>query len=123
MKAQDSRQTAKFLRITARVGSLIIGTLIFCFALVSGSEDYGGGLLGIIKNSPNALPWAVFLIIALAARKWELPAGIVITLFGLGAIYFFNFHGPNFFWLTFVLTLLITILGIFFILAWRLDNS
>ncbi|MBT8221265.1 MAG: hypothetical protein KJP00_15665 [Bacteroidia bacterium] len=123
MIAKDKKHLAVVLRNIARIGSIVIGILVFVFALLSGSEAYGGGLQGIIKNSPNALPWAFFLIVAFAARKWELPAGIIITLFGLGATYFFNFSGPNFFWITFVLTMTITILGLLFIIAWRLNKN
>lgn len=45
------------LRKIARTLLLAITTIVFVFALVSGSESYGGGLIGIIKNSPNAFPW------------------------------------------------------------------
>ena len=43
----------EMLRKIARTLLLAITTIVFVFALVSGSESYGGGLIGIIKNSPN----------------------------------------------------------------------
>ena len=123
MSASKSKRSASIIRKIARIASLIIGIVVFLFALVSGSEDYGGGIGGIIKNSPNALPWAAFLIIAVAARKWELIGGIIITLFGLAATYFFNFSGPNFFLVTFIITTLITMVGLLFIIAWYIDRT
>lgn len=111
---------ATILRYMARYFLLILGILVFIFALLSGAEDYGGGVEGIIKNSPNALPWLILLILVYIAWRWELLGGIIITLLGLSMVYYFNFTGSNFFISTFVLTLLITIFGSFFIFSWFL---
>lgn len=116
-------KTANILRNIDRYTLLILGILVFIFALLSGSEDYGGGISGIIKNSPNALPWLVLLVLIFVAWKWELVGGIIITLLGLAMMYFFNFRGLNFFLVTFILTLLIIILGSFFILSWYLRKD
>ena len=116
-------KTANILRNIARYTLLILGILVFIFALLSGSEDYGGGISGIIKNSPNALPWLVLLVLIFVAWKWELVGGIIITALGLAMMYFFNFRGPNFFLVTFILTLLIVTLGSFFIISWYLTKS
>ncbi|MCP5064004.1 MAG: hypothetical protein GY936_16300 [Ignavibacteriae bacterium] len=114
---------ANILRNISRFTLLLLGILVFIFALLSGSENYGGGISGIIKNSPNAIPWLILLLLVFVAWKWELIGGIIITLLGLGMIYFFNFSGPNFFLVTFILTLFITVLGSFFLLSWYLRKS
>lgn len=116
-------KTANILRNIARYTLLVLGILVFIFALLSGSEDYGSGVSGIIKNSPNALPWLILLVLIFTAWKWELVGGIIITVLGIAMLYFFNFRGPNFFLVTFILTLLIVILGSFFIISWYLTKS
>jgi hypothetical protein len=123
MGMNNNLKKANFFRRTSIYLLSIIGGLAFGFALISGAEDYGGGLSGILKNSPNALPWLSLLLLVLLAWKRELVGGMLITLFGLTLLYFFNFSGPNFFWSTFVLTLFIPILGLFLILSWYLRRS
>lgn len=110
-------KTANVLRGIARFGLLGTGVLVFAFALVSGSEAYGGGVSGILQNAPNALPWAALLLLTGMAWKWERVGGMVVTLFGIGLVIFFNFTGHNFFVVTFILTMLIVILGVLFLLS------
>ena len=102
------------LRKTARILLFTITTLVFVFALLSGSEGYGGGFMGIIKNSPNALPW--FLLFGLNYLIWkkELLGGIILTVFGLFISWFFN-SGERFYIEVFCMTSIITLLGIIFI--------
>lgn len=114
---------ATILRNIARYFLLILGILVFIFALLSGAEGYGGGFEGVIKNSPNALPWLILLILVYVAWRWELLGGIIITLLGLSMVYYFNFNGSNFFISTFILTLLITLLGYLFIISWWLRRK
>jgi len=116
-------QTANILRNIAKYTLLLFGVLVFIFALLSGAESYGGGLQGIMKNSPNAVPWLVLLILVLVAWKWELAGGILITLSGLFLIYFFNFSGSDFWWSTFFLTLLIPLLGSLLLLSWYMRKD
>ena len=123
MSPDRSLFAANFFRNTARYTLLVLGILVFIFALLSGSQEYGGGIEGIIKNSPNAIPWLLLLILIFIAWKWELTGGIIITVLGLIMVYFFNFRGPNFFLVTFILTLFITALGSFFILSWYLRKK
>ncbi len=120
MKHEKKLKTANVLRYIARYKLIVISLLVFIFALLSGSEKYGGGIHGIIKNSPNALPWLILLIIIFIAWKKELVGGIIITLIGIAMLFFFVLLGNNFFLATFILTLLIIILGSFFILSWYL---
>ncbi len=95
---------------------LLITTIVVLFALLSGSEDYEEGFMGIVKNSPNTLPWVLLLALNYLAWKKELFGGIILTIFGLFITWFFNFSGVNFWQTTFALTFLITLLGIIFIL-------
>jgi hypothetical protein len=103
------------LRKTARILLFTITTLVFVFALLSGSEGYRGGFWGIIKNAPNALPWILLFALNYLVWKKELIGGVVLTLFGLFITYLFNFSGPNFWWSTFIMTSSITLLGVIFI--------
>jgi len=123
MDNHDINKTANILRNIARYGLLVIGLLVFIFALLSGAESFGGGISGVIQNSPNALPWLFLLLLVYVAWKSELIGGILITGLGLFLVYFFNFSGLNFFLVTFILTLLITLLGIFFLLSWHLRRE
>jgi len=119
MNTKSKLKIAKYLRNIARYFLLVIGLLVFTFALLSGSEGYGGGIMGIIKNSPNALPWLIFLIFVFIAWKWELVGGIIITIFGIAALIFFN-SGPNFFWAPNIIVFLFILFGSFFLLSWYL---
>ena len=47
----------KLIRRIAKVLLLFITSVIYIFALISGSENLGGGFIGILKNLPNTLPW------------------------------------------------------------------
>ncbi len=104
----------KIIRRTSQFLLLLITTLVFVFALLSGSEGYGGGFMGIVKNSPNALPWLLLFGLNYLVWKKELYGGIILTIFGLLITWFFNFRGSNFWWTTFTMTSLITLLGIIF---------
>ena len=104
------------IRKTTQILLLLITTLVFVFALLSGSEGYGEGFMGIVKNSPNALPWVLLFSFNYLVWKKELYGGIILVIFGLFITWLFNFRGPNFWWTTFALTSLIPLLGVIFIL-------
>lgn len=99
-----------------KIALLIITTLIFIFSLISGAEEVGGGLEGIIKNSPNALPWAILYFFLFITWKWELAGGIILILFSLFSFFFFKAYEPNLFILL-VVVLPLLISGIFFIVS------
>ena len=121
---QDKQiKTANWFRNIARYSILSIGILVFIFALLSGAEEYGGGLHGIIKNSPNVLPWVVLLVIVLIAWKWELVDGILIILLGIFAYWFISFRGNNFNLAPFIIFLLIILMGEFFLISWYLRRK
>lgn len=106
---------ANIFRYMARYGLLIMVLVIAFFATVSGSEAYENKWLGIWYNLPNASPWIVLLALVPVAWKWEFTGGILVTIVGLGLFVYFNFLGNNFFVATFVITLIILLLGILFI--------
>ncbi|MBD79814.1 MAG: hypothetical protein CL840_12945 [Crocinitomicaceae bacterium] len=114
---------ANLLRGFARYGLLAIGLVTFLFSLVSGSEAYGGGISGIVQNSPNAIPWIALLIALFVAWKNELLGGSIILLLGITLVARSNFGGPNFFVVTFILTSLISLLGAFFLGSWYLRKN
>lgn len=123
MSVNSKNRIANIYRNTARYSLLILSILLFGFALISGSEDYGGGLKGIIKNSPNTIPWVGLILLIIVAWKRELTGGILIVFVGICIVYLLNFSHPNFFWITFLVTMTIPILGAFFIISWYLRKK
>ena len=81
----------KRVRNALRYILLIVGILITLFAILSGAKIYGGGIGGIIKNSPNALPWIILIVLILISWKWEFAGGIGLIIFGGCMMFFFNF--------------------------------
>lgn len=101
----------------------VFGILTFIFALLSGSENYGGGITGIIKNSPNALPYLALLILVYAGWRWPLIGGICITLLGFGLLYLFGIFGDT----QNIVPLIVGLVPVFFggmlILSWGLNKK
>lgn len=112
---------AVYLRYTAGTVLLVLGILIFIFSLLSGSEQLGGGIQGIILNSPNALPWAFLLGFVYIAWRWELVGGSLIVLMGLFTLFFFKgFEHP---FVLFAITIPLVVFGSFFIISWYLTRK
>ncbi len=91
---------------------LILAILIFLFALFSGAED--GGIKGIIRNSPNALPWIILFVFVFILWKRELVGGILLSLFGIFTIFMFDVFEDNI-GVFFIISLLLLLTGVFFI--------
>ncbi len=85
-----NNNTAKILRTIARTLLLIVACFWFIFALLSDAEEYGGGISGIVQNSPNALPWLLLFVIVYIAWKWELVGGILVGAFGIATLFAFD---------------------------------
>lgn len=81
---------ACIIRWIARIALVIIALFWFVFALLSGAENYGGGMHGILANTPNAIPWLILFVFVYVAWKWELVGGWMIIAFGIFSAFFFN---------------------------------
>lgn len=99
-------KTIRRVKVFTGFGLLLLGVLVFIFALVSGSDD--GGLL---RNTPNTIPWLLLLVLTIYSFKKPVFGGLLIILYGLALVYFFNFRGANFFLTTFILTMIIPLAG------------
>lgn len=102
----------KLLQKGALIVLLFLSIIILLFALVSGSEAYGGGMEGIWANKMNSLPWIGLLALVLIAYRNKILGGILLTFFGGFLVYFFNFTGQNFFLSTFVMCMIVLLLGL-----------
>ena len=112
-------KSVKWLRYIARGVLLLFSILIFVFALLSGAS--GNGIEGVIRNSPNALPWLLLLVFNFVAWKWELIGGIIIVLFSIFAFFAFDMYEEIMSFLIIGLPLLV--LGGLFILSWHLHKK
>jgi hypothetical protein len=83
-------KTVKYIRYFSRSVLLAVSSFWFIFALLSGAEKLGGGIKGIILNSPNALPWLLLFVLVWAVKRWELIGGILIALVGVLTIFVFD---------------------------------
>jgi hypothetical protein len=113
----------KITAVAVALKYLLLGLtlLIFVFALLSGAEEFGGGLQGIVQNSPNALPWLGLLVVNFVVFKWQKIGGVLLTIFGVGTIFFFNtWQHPVTFLL---LSLPLLVMGIFFMMAEQKDSK
>ena len=112
---------AKSARITKNIVLtilLVISLFWFVFALLSGAEEYGGGIHGILMNSPNAIPWLVLFVFVIIAWRWNLIGGILIGLIGVFTLFFFNaFREP---FALFAISLPLIIMGGLLIWSWYL---
>lgn len=52
------------------------------FALLSGAAEQGGGLAGLLRNAPNALPWVAVLALVALARRRPLAGGLALAALG-----------------------------------------
>jgi hypothetical protein len=87
---KNATKTVKILRYTARIFLILVVSFWFVFALLSGAEELGGGLMGVVKNFPNALPWLLLFALVFLAWKWELVSGIIIAALGILTIFMFD---------------------------------
>ena len=123
MEKNKKLRLARFLRNFARYTLLSIGILLFVFALLSGAEKLGGGLSGIIKNSPNALPWVILLTILFVAWKRELTGGMLLVLSGLALFGYIVFVHSRFNVPIVILSLIPIFFGGLFITSWYLSKK
>ena len=117
----QKNKLAKLFRNVALILLFSMGAFFFVFALLSGAEEYGGGLRGIVKNSPNALPWLLLLILIYVAWQWELVGGVLISLMGVFTIFFFNVFKHLF--ALFAISIPLILLGGLLIASWYLSRE
>ena len=77
------KRSRTVIRRVALTGLTCVALFWCGFALVSGAEELGGGLRGLIRNSPNALPWVASLAFLLVAYRWPVVGGLSFVGFGL----------------------------------------
>ncbi len=111
-------KTAKFLRYGSRTVLVVVSSFWFVFALLSGSEDYGGGIKGIMMNSPNALPWLLLGVLVYVVFKWELVGGLLVAGMGVFTVFFFNAYKSVFVFFSISVPLLV--LGGLLLTSWYL---
>ena len=114
-------KAAKYLRYCARTVLVIVATFWFVFALLSGAEEYGGGIKGLLLNSPNALPWLLLGVLVYIAFKWELAGGLLIAGMGVFTVFFFHsYKSPVVF---FGVSVPVFVLGGFLVVSWYLTKQ
>lgn len=69
---------------------LSISLFWFTFALLSGAAELGGGVKGIILNSPNALPWLILLALNYVTFKWPRTGGVLLTIISVLTVFAFD---------------------------------
>ena len=111
------------LKWFARISFLILTLFWGIFALLSGANEYGGGIRGIIKNSPNAIPWIVLLGVNYIAWKWEITVGVIILLIGLILSFFFNMWSPKGLFLVGVIFTPLEVIGILLLIHGILERK
>ncbi len=107
-------QKAKAVRLIfniVRAVMLFYTVLFILFSLFSGSEGYGGGVKGLLRNSPNMFPWLVLLLINFLSWGWEKTGGILLIIYGLFSAFFFGGFTGNMF-IVFAITVPLIVFGI-----------
>jgi len=115
------RNVKKIVHWAPRVLILIVAIFFFVFALLSGAEQYDGGLKGILMNSPNALPWLVLFIIVWIAWKWEKIGGWLFILIAVIFTFFFDVYETPV--LIFILIIPLWVVGILFLISNKLNKK
>lgn len=85
-KKLTSKKVKKYLTLSL----IAYSSLWFIFALLSGAPQQENGLLAILKNSPNSLPWLLFLLILFGLRKRPTWLATISLAFGLFTVMFFG---------------------------------
>jgi hypothetical protein len=111
------------LKWFARIPFLILTLFWGIFSFLSGANEYGGGIIGIIKNSPNAIPWLVLLVVNYIGWKWEIVGGVIILLIGLFLSFFFNMWRPKGLFLIGMIFIPMEIIGILFLINGVLEQK
>jgi len=93
MSLKEQKSLIEKLGWLAKLFLSVVSSLFFLFALFSGATE--PGLIGIVKNSPNAFPWLFLLGFAYLTWKKELLGGVLIVIFALFTVFAFGFYRPE----------------------------
>jgi hypothetical protein len=118
--SEKTIKIARWLRYVARTVLVIASVFWFVFALFSGAEGFGEGMKGVLINSPNALPWLLLFVLVWVVWKWELIGGILISVFGLVTVFFFDTYEEVISFL--IISLPLILLGGSLIVSWCLTK-
>ncbi len=110
----------KIIHWVPRIIILVFAIFAFIFALLSGAEDHGGGLKGVLINSPNAIPWLILLGIVYITWKWEKIGGWI--LIGISVIFTIFFNALENIEVFLILILPILLSGILFLVSSKLKK-
>jgi hypothetical protein len=116
--AMKNTGSIKMLRSSARALAIVTAAIWTMFALLSGAED---GIVGLITNLPNILPFLTVLLATFVAFRRELAGGALLVFLGATSIAFFNAWTSPFVLLG--LSLPVTAAGVGLILCHFLDRS
>lgn len=114
---------ADIFRSIGRFGILVLGFTMVSIAIFSGALRSGITIANILSHLPDALPWLLLLFTLLLAWEYELVGGIIITILGLGGLYYFSAGNQTVVVNIFSEAMLmwaVIIFGISFILSWAL---
>lgn len=87
------KRTRLIKRLSFGVLTIMLASMML-FALLSGA---GPSISGIVKNSPNTLPWLALLGLLYVLRKRPVALGITIVLASILLMVFFVFTAPVFY--------------------------
>ncbi len=76
----------------AFIGLILVTLFWTAFALLSGAEQAGGGIAGLIRNSPNAVPWLVALGALTLAHRFPVAVGLAFVAFAVLTLVQFDTH-------------------------------
>lgn len=104
-----------------RIFILIFAILIFIFALFSGAEQLGGGIKGVLLNSPNTIPWIILLGIVWLAWKRPKIGGYILIIISILFTIFFDI--PRELIAILYITLPLLIPGIIFVIDSKINKK
>lgn len=106
---KDKLQLIQKSKKISHLVTLVLTAFWFGFSLLSGAEDFGGGFQGVLRNSPNALPWFFLLIFVYFYWYYEIISASMILVIGLATLFFYGALQSTF--VLFAITLPLLILG------------
>jgi hypothetical protein len=106
----EKQKMKSYLADFCRILLLVMTMGLIVFSLMSGSENSG-----VLKNTPNVLPWILLLVFAFIAFRWQILGGILVVLFGIFTIFFFS--ALEFLLILFVVSLPLIAIGLILTLS------